>query len=173
MEIFTLSKFWGGLQSNGGHFNPHSLPSHPLKPSLHAGICPHTLTRARCCDKHMHSSHCPCSRTYIKTTVWTSKIKLHLPVWDTLITPMSVGIQSKTKLCPTKMAPLISSPIKSISCPHAYFRPFISPVASSNRPDPGSHLRRPGVMCVCLECFTRVWSPPPIPSDYTNSTGYH
>ncbi|CAG10487.1 unnamed protein product [Tetraodon nigroviridis] len=34
--------------------------------------------------------------------------------------------------------------------------PFISPVASSNRPDPGSHLRRPGVMCVCLECFTRV-----------------
>lgn len=85
----------------------------------------------------MHSSHCPCSRTYIKTTVWTSKIKLHLPVWDTLITPMSVGIQSKTKLCPTKTAPLISSPIKSISCPRAYFRRFISPVVSGNRPYPG------------------------------------
>lgn len=172
MEIFTLSELWGGTPVKRW---PLSSVTPPLTSTKSQSACWHlpTHTRARCCDKHMHSSHCPCSRTYIKTTVWTSKIKLHLPVWDTLITPMSVGIQSKTKLCPTKMAPLISSPIKSISCPHAYFRPFISPVASSNRPDPGSHLWRPGVMCVCLECFTRVWSPPPIPSDYTNPSVYH
>lgn len=127
-------------------------------------VCPHKLhaywhplSHTHCCNKHMHSSHCPCSRTYIKTTVWTSKIKLHLPVWDALITPMSVGIQSKYKLCPTKTVCLISSPIKSISCPCAYFRQFISPVVSSNRPYPGLYLRRPGVMCVCLDCFTGAW----------------
>lgn len=132
-----------------------SLPDIYFKPHTHW----HPPTHTCCSDKHMHSSHCPCSRTYIKTTVWTSKIKLHLPVWDTLITLMSVGIQSKSKLCPTKMAPLISSPIKSISCPRAYFRQFISPVASSNRPYPGLPSQKVwcGVMCVCLECFTGAW----------------
>lgn len=111
-----------------------------------------TYTHTCWCDKHMHSSHCPCSGTYIKTTVWTSKIKLHLPVWDTLITPMSVGIQSKSKLCPTKTAPLISSPIKSISCPRAYFRQFISPVVSSNRP----YLGLPSQKAWCDVCLSGV-----------------
>lgn len=86
--------------------------------------------------------------------MWTSKIKLHLLVRDTLITPPSEGIQSKSKLCPSKTALLISSPIKSISCPRAYFRPFISPVASSNRFYQALHLRMPGVMsAVCPRCL--------------------
>lgn len=128
---------------------PPSLTATHTQTPIHAGIHPHIPC---CCDKHMHSSHCPCSRTYIKTTVWTSKIKLHLPVWDTLITPMSVGIQSKSKLCPTKTAPLISSPIKSISCPRAYFRQFISPVVSSNRPYPGL----PSQKAWCDVCLSGV-----------------
>lgn len=106
---------------------------------------PFTLasTHAHGCSRHMRSSRRPCTRTYIMTTARTSKIKLHLPVWDALITSTSVGIQSKSKLCPTKTAPLISSPIKSISCSCAYFRHFISPVVSSNRPEQDFHLRVP------------------------------
>lgn len=65
---------------------------------------------------------------------------------------MSVGIQSKSKLCPTKTAPLISSPIKSISCPCAYFRLFISPVVSSNRPNPGL----PSQKAWCDVCLSGV-----------------
>lgn len=88
---------------------------------------------------------------------------------------MSVGIQSKSKLCPTKMAPLISSPIKSISCPRAYFRQFISPVASSNRPYPGLPSQK--VWCdVCLSGVLyrslMLLSPPTIPNDYTSRTIY-
>lgn len=158
MEIFTHSGLEGDFSQTGhgwshsGHYNLHLLPesNYRLHAHWHPPTHTHTLTHTRCCDKRMHSSHCPCSRTYIKTTVWTSKIKLHLPVWDTLITLMSVGIQSKSKLCPTKTAPLISSPIKSISCPRAYFRQFISLVASSNRPYSGLPSRKVVRCDVCL-----------------------
>lgn len=149
-----------------------SLPDIHFKPHTHW----HPPTPICCRDKHMHSSHCPCSRTYIKTTVWTSKIKLHLPVWDTLITLMSVGIQSKSKLCPSKTAPLISSPIKSISCPRAYFGQFISPVVSSNRPCPGLPSQK--AWCdVCLSgllyrSLMLLSAPPTIPRDYTSPTDH-
>lgn len=73
------------------------------------------------------------------------------------------------------MAPLISSPIKSISCPRAYFRQFISPVASSNRPYPGLPSQK--VWCdVCLSGVLyrslMLLSPPTIPNDYTSPTIY-
>lgn len=160
-----------GTSDRGLSHNNHSttlqhpawyLPTDKLHTHWHPTTHPHTHAAAT----NMHSSHCPCSRTYIKTTVWTSKIKLHLPVWDALITPMSVGIQSKSKLCPTKTAPLISSPIKSISCPHAYFRQFISPVVSSNRPYPGLPSQKAG----CDVCLSGVLYrilmllPPPLPA---------
>ena len=82
-----------------------------------------------------------------QATLWTSKIKLQRLVWDTLITPMSEGIQSKSKLCPTKMVPLISSPIKSISCPRDYFSLFISPVVFGNSVLSGLHLPGLGPLC--------------------------